>query len=55
MIGFNLSSILFLFAFLRRNYGWLKSLVISSVASTVLFLLFTQGFATPLPVNMFGF
>ena len=55
VIGFNLSSILFLFAFLRRNYGWLKSLVISSVASTVLFLLFTQGFATPLPVNMFGF
>lgn len=55
VIGFNLSCILFLFAFLRRNYSWYKSLAISAFASVFLFLLFTEGFATPLPVNMFGF
>lgn len=55
VIGFNLSSILFLFAFLRRNYRWYKSLAISCGTSILLFLLFTKGFATPLPVNMFGF
>ena len=47
--------ILFLFAFLRRNYRWYKSLAISCGTSILLFLLFTKGFATPLPVNMFGF
>lgn len=55
VIGFNLSCILFLFAFLRRNYSWYKSLGISAFTSILLFLLFTEGFATPLPVNMFGF
>ena len=55
IIGFNLSCILFLFVFLRRNYRWYTSLGISAAASLSLFLLFTEGFATPLPVNMFGF
>ena len=55
IIGFNLSCILFLFVFLRRNYRWYVSLGISATASLVLFFLFTEGFATPLPVNMFGF
>jgi len=55
VIGFNLSCILFLFAFLRRNYSWTKSLGISAFTSILLFLLFTKGFGTPLPVNMFGF
>lgn len=55
VIGFNLSCIVFLFVFLRRNYSWYKSLAISAGASVFLFLLFTEGFATPLPVNMFGF
>ena len=55
IIGFNLSCILFLFVFLRRNYRWYASLGISTAASLSLFLLFTKGFATPLPVNMFGF
>lgn len=55
VIGFNLSCILFLFVFLRRSYSWNKSLAISAGASVFLFLLFTKGFATPLPVNMFGF
>jgi len=55
VIGFNLSCILFLFAFLRRNYSWYKSLGISAFTSILLFLLFTKGFGTPLPVNMFGF
>ena len=55
VIGFNLGCILFLFAFLRRNYRWYKSLAIAAGTSVFLFLLFTKGFATPLPVNMFGF
>jgi putative tricarboxylic transport membrane protein len=55
VIGFVLSSILFLFIFFRRNYHWFKSLMISAGASVFLFLLFTKGFASPLPVNMFGF
>lgn len=55
VIGFVLSSILFLFIFFRRNYSWFKSLLISAGTSVLLFLLFTEGFATPLPVNMFGF
>lgn len=55
IIGFNVSSILFLFVFLRKGYNWYTSLGISVVASVFLFLLFTEGFATPLPVNMWGF
>ncbi len=55
IIGFNLSSILFLFAFLRKGYPWHTSLGISIVASVILFFLFTEAFASPLPVNSFGF
>lgn len=55
VIGFNFSSVLFLFIFLRRAYSWYKSLAISVGTSVFLFLLFTQGFGSPLPVNMFGF
>lgn len=55
LLGFNLSSILFLFVFFRRNYSWYKSLAIASTASLSLFFLFTEGFATPMPVNMLGF
>lgn len=55
LIGFNLSGTIFLFVFLRRAYPWYKSLAISAGASIFLFLLFTEGFASPLPVNMFGF
>lgn len=55
VLGFNLSGALFLFVFLRRSYPWARSLAISAGASVFLFLLFTEGFATPLPVNMFGF
>ena len=54
-LGFNITSIAFLFVFLRRNYPWYKSLSISAVASILLFLLFTQGFSSPLPVNSLGF
>lgn len=55
LIGFNLAAALFLFLFLRRSYRWDKSLAISAGVSVFLFLLFTEGFASPLPVNMFGF
>ena len=55
IIGFNLSSILFLFVFLRKGYSWYMSLGISIVTSVLLFFLFTEGFATPLPVNIWGF
>jgi hypothetical protein len=55
VIGFNLAATLFLFVFLRRSYHWVKSLAISLGASIFLFLLFTEGFASPLPVNAFGF
>ena len=55
IVGFNLAATLFLFLFLRRSYRWIKSLAISLGVSIFLFLLFTEGFASPLPVNMFGF
>lgn len=55
VIGFNLAATLFLFVFLRRSYRWVKSLAISLGFSIFLFLLFTEGFASPLPVNAFGF
>lgn len=55
IIGFNLSSILFLFVLLRKGYNWYTSIGISAVTSILLFLLFTEGFATPLPVNIWGF
>lgn len=55
ILGFNLSSMLFLFVLLRKGYNWYVSLGISAVASVLLFLLFTEGFATPLPVNIWGF
>lgn len=55
VIGFNLACILFLFAFLRRNYETDQGLGISAFYVDLLFLLFTKGFGTPLPVNMFGF
>ena len=55
VIGFNLAATLFLFVFLRRSYHWVKSLAISLGVSIFLFLLFTEGFASPLPVNAFGF
>lgn len=55
ILGFNLSSILFLFVFLRKGYNWYISLGISVFTSVFLYLLFTEGFATPMPVNIFGF
>lgn len=55
VLGFNISSILFLFVFLRQGYSWPKSLAISIVVSLAIFFLFTEGFATPLPVNIFEF
>ncbi|HWR38529.1 MAG TPA: tripartite tricarboxylate transporter TctB family protein [Patescibacteria group bacterium] len=54
-LGFNLSSIFFLFAFLRKGYSWHKSLGISVAVAVSLFFLFTEGFTTPLPVNTWGF
>jgi putative tricarboxylic transport membrane protein len=55
IIGFNLAGTLFVFLFLRRNYRWYKALAISVASSVILFLMFTKGFASPMPVNMFGF
>ena len=55
ILGFNLTGSAFLFVFLRRNYRWFTSLAISVGATILLYLLFTQGFASPLPVNAFGF
>ena len=54
-LGFNVTSTAFLFVFLRRTYVWYKSLSISAGASLLLFLLFTQGFSTPMPINSLGF
>ena len=54
-LGFNLASVLFLFVFLRQGYSWYKSLGISVLVAVSLFFLFTEGFATPLPVNIWGF
>lgn len=54
-VGFNITSSLFLFVLLRKGYNWYNSLGIAVAASIILFLLFTEGFATPLPVNAWGF
>jgi putative tricarboxylic transport membrane protein len=55
VLGFNLNCTLFLFAFLRRGYKWYTALAISVGASVFLYLMFTKGFGTPMPTNMFGF
>lgn len=55
VLGFNISSALFLFVFLRKGYNLATSLGISAGAAVFLYVLFTECFATPLPTNMWGF
>lgn len=55
LIGFNLTSTMFLFALLYKAYNWYTSLAISIVTSTFLFLLFAKFLDVQLPVNALGF
>lgn len=54
-IGFILSTIVFLFVLLIREYKWYSTIGISVGTSLFLFWLFNKVLSVPLPTSVFGF
>jgi putative tricarboxylic transport membrane protein len=54
-VGFIISSTMFLFLLLRREYKWYVGAGISIGVSVILFWLFSTLLSVPLPVNDLGF